>query len=304
MKMKTLYALLLLSTLFTISCKEQPKATPAPTFVINGAIQDSITQRVFTTVEMALDDFTCDTLPVSNNLFSYVFETDSVVRVRLYTDSVSTSFYICSHDSIHATLYPDSILIEGLSLPYAQNEISSFLLIDKDSLSTLPQLLQDHIRAYKKDKLQVGKKMPSAYFKDQDNKGINTIEMNDATRLYSFYHTKDSASFAKIIALKDLQKKYKKKNIQFIHVCLDDNDSIWKETLKENKLDEGTLVHVKQGFNNKDIQSLGIQTVPFNVLVDGKAFVIATAVYGDSLSNLLKTHVKNKTQKPKAKSNR
>ena len=302
MKIQTLFSLLLLSLLFTTSCKEKQEIAPVDSFVILGTIQDSTTNRIFATVETALDHFSCDTLSVTNNQFSFVFPTDSVVRIRLYTDSISTSFYIDSKDTIKATIYPDSFLIKGSNLHYTQYPIDSFLLLDKDSVRTLPLLLQDHISQYKKNTqtLTVGKKMPYAIFKDLDEKNISTLEMQGTVRLYSFYHTKDTVSLNRVLDLRNVQKKYKNKDIEFIHIALDQNDTIWEKTRKENKLQEGRLVRVKEGFNNRHIRSLGIKTLPYNILVDGKALIVATSIYGDSLAHLLKNHVKNK--KPKAKS--
>ncbi len=303
--MKSLYFFfsLLLAFLF-VSCKEEQVVVPATFFNIDGTVESDSIVKVYTMMQGGTDKFTLDTIDVINGRFSLSQELDSVVRVKLYTDSIFTTFYMDGNDSISATINDSTILISGLSLPYAENSIEDFTGLSNDSLSGYPTVIRDRVKAMKAnmDIIKLKTKIPYGLFVDDKGKSFSSLEDNKKGKLISFWATWDSTSMERLKDLKEIEKKTKGRAIEFINVSIDVNDSIWKEVIKEKKY-VGRQARFTRGLADDYAKSMGVNNLPYNIFTNDARTVIATDVYGDSLINLIKenTILTKDIPKPKAK---
>ncbi len=302
--MKSLYfffSLILASLL--VSCKEEQ--TEPPTFFnIDGKVDSDSIAKVYAMMQGGTDRFSLDTINVVNGSFSFSQELDSVVRVKLYTDSIFTTFYMNGNDSISAIINDSTIEVTGLSLPYAECSIEDINALPNDSISKLPTVIRDRVKAMRenRDMIKLKTKIPYGLFVDKDGKSFSSLEDNEKAKLISFWASWDSTSIKRIKDLKEIEKKTKGRAIEFINVSIDTNDSIWQEVIKENKF-VGREGRITKGLADDYAKRMGINTLPYNIFTNDNRVVIATDVYGDSLINLIKenTILTKDIKKPKAK---
>ncbi len=303
--MKSLYIFfsLILASLL-VSCKEEQVVVPATFFNIDGIVESDSIAKVYTMMQGGTNKFTLDTIDVINGSFSFSQELDSVVRVKLYTDSVFTTFYMDGNDSISATITDSTILVTGLSLPYAENSIEDFAGLSSDSLSDYPTVIRDRVKAMKEnmDLIKLNTKIPYGLFVDKDGKSFSSLEDNKKGKLFTFWATWDSTSMERVKALKEIEKKTKGRAIEFINVSIDINDSIWQEVIDENKF-VGRQARITRGLADDYAKRMGVNNLPYNIFTNDARTVIATDVYGDSLINLIKenTILTKDIPKPKIK---
>ncbi len=303
--MKSLYSLfsLILTSLLIVSCKEEVKVIPN-FFNIEGTVESDSIDKVYAMIQGGTDRFSLDTIDVVNGGFSFSEELDSVVRVKLYTDSVFTTFYMNVKDSLSATINDSTIIVTGLSLPYAQSSIADIDILSNDSISTFPTVIRDRVNAMRenRDAITVGKRIPYSLFVDNKGKSFSSLEDNKKAKLVSFWASWDSTSMEQIKELKEIEKATKKYAIEFINVSIDTNDSIWREIVDDNKF-VGSQGRITRGLADDYAKSLGINNLPYNILTNDKRTIIATDVYGDSLINLIKenTILTKDIVKPKGK---
>ncbi len=303
--MKPLYIffILILASLL-VSCKEEQEVVVATFFNIDGVVESDNIDKVYAMIQGGTDRFSLDTIDIVDGGFSYSQELDSVVRVKLYTDSVSTTFYMNVEDSLTATINDSMIIVSGLSLPYADSSISDIDSLSDDSISTFPTVIRDRVKAMRenRDVLPIDKRVPYSLFVDNEGKSFSSLEDNKKAKLISFWASWDSTSVEQIKELKEIEKQTKKYAIDFINVSIDINDSIWKEVIKENKF-VGRQGRIGKGLADDYSKTMGINTFPHNILTNDRRDIIATDVYGDSLINLIKenTILTKDIVKPKTK---
>ena len=289
--MKSLYFFfsLILASLLVVSCKEKQIEVPPTFFNIEGIVESDSIDKVYTMLQGGTDRFTLDTVDVVNGRFSFSQALDSIVRVKLYTDSVFTTFYMNGTDSITAIINDSTIVVTDLSLPYAKLGILDFDILAKDSLAKFPTVIRDRVEAMRKnrDRVKHKIKIPYSLFVDKEGKSFSTLEDNKKAKLISFWASWDSTSMERIKDLKEIEKKTKGRAIEFINVSIDTNDSIWQEVIKDNKF-VGREGRITRGLADDYAKRMGINTLPHNILTNDKRTVIATDVYGDSLINLIK----------------
>ena len=186
--MKSLYFFfsLILASLLVVSCKEKQIEVPPTFFNIQGIVESDSIDKVYTMLQGGTDRFTLDTVDVVNGRFSFSQALDSIVRVKLYTDSVFTTFYMNGTDSITATIKDSSILVTDLSLPYAKLGILDFDILAKDSLAKFPTVIRDRVEAMRKnrDRVKHKIKIPYSLFVDNEGKSFSTLEDNKKSKTY------------------------------------------------------------------------------------------------------------------------
>ena len=86
--------------------------------------------------------------------------------------------------------------------------------------------------------------------------------------------------------------KYKNKNFTVLSVSLDNKKEDWEEAIKEDNLSWTTHVSDLRGWNSDAAKTYGIQSIPFNFLLDASGKIIARDLRGDQLEEMLRQAIK------------
>lgn len=83
---------------------------------------------------------------------------------------------------------------------------------------------------------------------------------------------------------------YKDKGLGIIGISLDEDAEKWKDAVSQMGM-EWTQLSDLRGWDNEISSSLGVRSIPFTVLVDSKARVIAAGLRGNALEEAIKTEL-------------
>ena len=83
---------------------------------------------------------------------------------------------------------------------------------------------------------------------------------------------------------------YKDKGLGIIGISLDEDGDRWKDAVSQMEMEWMQLSDLR-GWDNEISSSLGIRSIPFTVLVDNKARVIAAGLRGNALEEAIKTEL-------------
>ena len=86
-------------------------------------------------------------------------------------------------------------------------------------------------------------------------------------------------------------KKYKDKNFTVLGVSLDNQKDKWIQAIKEDGLEWSQVSDLK-GWDCEAARMYGIQSIPFNFLIDPSGKVIARDLRGEALENFLRQAIK------------
>ena len=81
-------------------------------------------------------------------------------------------------------------------------------------------------------------------------------------------------------------KKYKDKNFAILGVSLDNNKGNWEKAIKDDELSWNQVSDLK-GWNSEAARAYGVQSIPFNYLLDPTGKIIARDLRGDALDAML-----------------
>lgn len=84
--------------------------------------------------------------------------------------------------------------------------------------------------------------------------------------------------------------KYKEQGLGIIGISLDENDSQWKNAIKEMDMSWLQLSDL-QGWDNSAAQMYGIQSIPFTIIVDKNGTIINAGLRGESLENFIYSYL-------------
>jgi thiol-disulfide isomerase/thioredoxin len=82
-------------------------------------------------------------------------------------------------------------------------------------------------------------------------------------------------------------QKFKDKNFTVFSVSLDNKKEDWEKAIKDDNLAWPTHGSDLKGWNADAAKLYGIQSIPFNFLIDPNGKVIARDLRGDALQNML-----------------
>ena len=80
----------------------------------------------------------------------------------------------------------------------------------------------------------------------------------------------------------ELYSKYKDKGLGIIGISLDKDEQKWKNTVKRMRMD-WTHISDLQGWHNTAAQMLGVDSIPFTIVVDDKGNILITGLRGEDL---------------------
>ena len=83
---------------------------------------------------------------------------------------------------------------------------------------------------------------------------------------------------------------YKDKGLGIIGVSLDEDGEEWQDAVRQMGM-EWTQLSDLRGWDNEISSSLGVRSIPFTVLVDSKARVIAAGLRGNALEEAIKSEL-------------
>jgi alkyl hydroperoxide reductase subunit AhpC len=86
----------------------------------------------------------------------------------------------------------------------------------------------------------------------------------------------------------NLLKKYKVLGFQIIGISLDDSILRWRKAIKDDKLEEWLHVSdLELGYYGKNALKYGIESIPYNVLIDSTGKILKKKITPEKLEELL-----------------
>lgn len=164
-----------------------------------------------------------------------------------------------------------------MSLPRASNPDVIYKFFTEHSTNKKNNSIIEE--KYKKlTALDVGK--PSPEFEDYKNYNGGTTSLNDLKGKYVYidvWATWCGPCIRQIPALKDIEKKYHGKNIEFVSISIDKASDFekWKTMVKEKDL-KGVQLFADKDWSSSFVKDYGIQGIPRFILLDPDGNIVNT----------------------------
>lgn len=136
-----------------------------------------------------------------------------------------------------------------------------------------------------------GAVFPEISVRDAEGKNVNLKFDDGKVYLIDFWASWCGPCRAMMQTLKSMYKDYSGKPIDFISISLDDKEKNWLPAHEEEQVPWGSY-WIKDAFQSTIAKQLGIEAIPFIVLVDGEGKIVAKNLRGrklvDKINGLLK----------------
>ncbi len=135
-------------------------------------------------------------------------------------------------------------------------------------------------------KVDVGNVAPEIPLSDPDGKPVKLSSLKGKFILIEFWASWSKPCRAESASLVALNEKLKNKNFAMFSVSLDNNKEEWAKAIKDDKRTwlQGSDL---KGMNADAARLYGVQSVPYNFILDATGKVIARDIHGTSLEALL-----------------
>lgn len=139
----------------------------------------------------------------------------------------------------------------------------------------------------------IGKPSPSFEGEDVNGKKIKLEDFRGKYVLVDIWATWCGPCKAEIPALKELEKEFRGKNIEFVSFSVDDavDKDIWKKFIKENEM-KGVQIFADNSWKSNFLTELKVQGIPRFVLIDPKGNIVDPFAPTPS-SGILKEKIKD-----------
>ncbi len=100
--------------------------------------------------------------------------------------------------------------------------------------------------------------------------------------IVDFWASWCSPCMQEVPSMVDLYNKYKNKGLGIIGISLDKDEQTWKSTVESMHMN-WTHVSDLQGWNNIAAQALGVNSIPFIIIVDNKGTILIAGLRGEEV---------------------
>ena len=124
------------------------------------------------------------------------------------------------------------------------------------------------------ERLASGK--PSPVFNNYENAKGGTTSLSDLKGKFVYvdvWATWCRPCIGEIPVLKELQNKFKGKNIEFVSISVDENREAWLKMIKEKEL-KGVQLLSDKSFDSQFVREYGITEIPVFILLDKEGKII------------------------------
>lgn len=138
-------------------------------------------------------------------------------------------------------------------------------------------------------------KMPDFILPDVNGKQVSLLAdiANHDITIIDFWASWCGPCMREIPNLKEAYKKYKDKGLDIVGVSLDENEVQWKNAIQQMGMSWKHLSDLK-GWDSEPVSQLGIDGIPFMVLVDNQGNILATGLRGQELLQFLEEKLTGK----------
>lgn len=90
--------------------------------------------------------------------------------------------------------------------------------------------------------------------------------------------------------LVNIYSQYQDKGLGIVGISLDSNEDDWKDAISRNHM-AWTHYSELKGWKDQGVQMLGIDGIPFTIIVDSKGRVLASGLRGNALADFVAKHL-------------
>lgn len=144
--------------------------------------------------------------------------------------------------------------------------------------------------------LNIGDTLPNFSYQGQFSKSYNLNELKGSYVLVNFWATWNLESRGMQLDFIDIYAKYKDKRFKkgrkfyILSISLDEAFEVYNSALKKDNLPWKSHLCDFKGWSSPIIQQCGVQSIPFNYLLDPNGIVIAKNIKKDLLEDILRAH--------------
>lgn len=131
--------------------------------------------------------------------------------------------------------------------------------------------------------VEVGKLAPSFSLSNNGNKIISLIDYKNKYVLLHFWATWSEPSLKENTLLRTIKKQFSASNLSILGISLDVDKLAWKGALKKDSL-VGEQVCDFNGWNSYAAIQYGVESLPYNVLIDPQGKIVALGLKGAELT--------------------
>ncbi|AYL93883.1 TlpA family protein disulfide reductase [Mucilaginibacter celer] len=138
--------------------------------------------------------------------------------------------------------------------------------------------------------VEVGKVLPAFGLQGSNGKPLKSSAVKGRVVLIDFWASWCMPCRASIPHLKELYKKYQKSGFEILSVSIDQNSRAWKSAMLKEAMPWQQAIDKYEAGKDASVMmnALGIQSVPFALLLDDSGKVIAVNPAAEDIDALLK----------------
>lgn len=155
-------------------------------------------------------------------------------------------------------------------------------------------IIQDIIKELEKNQATaVGKQFTDFTVPGIDGKEIKLSEIvkNNKLTLVDFWASWCGPCRAEMPMVTELYKKYHDKGLEILGVSFDEDETAWKNAVKEMNMTWPQGSELKS-WNNEAAQIYGVQGIPYTLLINQEGTIIAKELRGENLENFIAVQLK------------
>ena len=145
---------------------------------------------------------------------------------------------------------------------------------------------RDKKRAEAADRIKEGANAPDVTLPDVEGKPLSISSFKGKYLLVDFWASWCGPCRDENPTVVAAFKKYKDKNFTILGISLDKDKDSWLQAIKDDKLTWSHISDIK-GWESEAATVYGIESIPFNVLLDPTGKIIATNLRGEELERKL-----------------
>jgi cytochrome oxidase Cu insertion factor (SCO1/SenC/PrrC family) len=166
---------------------------------------------------------------------------------------------------------------------------------DFQPIQVLKKQVNSFLSLYE-NQYKAGDTLPSITLVDKDGKYFSTASLKGKYYVINFWTTYCSGCYLFNGTMKKLDQTLPHDKIEMVSVAIDDQKDVWENIIKKENYNWTQLIDEKM-WNGKAVNTLKVDSIPFNFFVSPAGKILRKNILPDSLANIVLTGISHTTLK-------